>query len=493
MVSGDSAGHFETGEGDDRRQWLASFKEEVDAERAACRRGEEKWSWGRMGFFCGAVGFLILGNVLGAVAAGVCLVLFVLAIVRHHRARDQREFADRLSTVVEESGQRAGGKVVLIRSGQRPGMLTDGDVRLEGVLEAGPTWALTDQERDDLDVYAGPVGVFGLLNRTSTILGSRRLAELADHLCVSDERILARQAMIRWFDDHPGARLRLMAEAVRLRDRDVLLDRLVGAIRRAKELPFSNPKVLVELWSVFSGAAALYACGQMLQGGANWLFFFLGLLTFNGALFFRMRGALRECLGPWRDISLAVSGYLKMARRGESELPGETDLGRLRGCFVEVTGDALRGLDRWVAWTEAGGFMHALLNCLVLYDYHVAEAILSRVVPKREELLRGLSALADLEAVMSLACFAWEQPVRCYPEPTEERGIRMTGGVHPLIPPERVVANDMELTVATRMWIVTGSNMAGKSTLLRTVGINVLLGQMGTVATAGSCAGRRCG
>ena len=82
------------------------------------------------------------------------------------------------------------------------GSSTDPDAALEALLDPGRTWPLTDQERDDLDLYSEPVGIFGLLNRTSTSIGRRRLRDMVDHPCLSSERILARQATVRWLDEH---------------------------------------------------------------------------------------------------------------------------------------------------------------------------------------------------------------------------------------------------------------------------------------------------
>ncbi len=68
--------------------------------------------------------------------------------------------------------------------------------------------------------------------------------------------------------------------------------------------------------------------------------------------------------------------------------------------------------------------------------------------------------------------------------PVDATELRVTAGRHPLVSPERVVPNTAALSPTERLWVITGSNMAGKSTFLRMVGINVLLAQIGCVATA---------
>jgi DNA mismatch repair ATPase MutS len=131
--------------------------------------------------------------------------------------------------------------------------------------------------------------------------------------------------------------------------------------------------------------------------------------------------------------------------------------------------------------------MHALFNAMFFYDLHVAASVLGCVVPNRERLTAGFAALADLEALLSLACFASESLTVggvSYPKFVDNKVIEIIGGKHPLIDVARVVPNDIHLTPKTRLWVVTGSNMAGKSTLLRMCGVNCLLAQIGTVVMA---------
>jgi DNA mismatch repair ATPase MutS len=141
-------------------------------------------------------------------------------------------------------------------------------------------------------------------------------------------------------------------------------------------------------------------------------------------------------------------------------------------------------LCRRLGWTETGGPMHAFLNAAVFYDLHIAVGVLGPVLRGRDALLAGLSGLAEIEALLSLACFAWEQPVTCYPVPVSEPTVSIVGGIHPFIAPDLAVPNDVKLTPTTRMWVITGPNMGGKSTFLRMVGTNVLLAQIGTAAAA---------
>jgi len=97
-----------------------------------------------------------------------------------------------------------------------------------------------------------------------------------------------------------------------------------------------------------------------------------------------------------------------------------------------------------------------------------------------------VAAIGEFEALSSLASFAYERPGTTFPELLGEPDplLEAAGLTHPLIPPEEAVANDVSLGGPTRLWIVSGSNMSGKSTLLRAVGLNVVLAWAGAPVTA---------
>jgi MutS-like protein len=104
-----------------------------------------------------------------------------------------------------------------------------------------------------------------------------------------------------------------------------------------------------------------------------------------------------------------------------------------------------------------------------------------------------IESVAELEALMSLAGYRCEHADDPFPEiATTEGGgaspaiFEGTGLGHPLLPAAAMVRNDVKLNQGTQLLVVSGSNMSGKSTLLRTVGINAVLAMMGAPVRAGS-------
>ncbi len=105
------------------------------------------------------------------------------------------------------------------------------------------------------------------------------------------------------------------------------------------------------------------------------------------------------------------------------------------------------------------------------------------------DLQRWLDCWANFDALLALSLYAFEHPDYIFPELVEEPGqFRAQALGHPLLPACGCVANDVNLDPDTRFYLITGSNMAGKSTLLRAIGLNAILAQAGAPVRARTAA-----
>lgn len=129
--------------------------------------------------------------------------------------------------------------------------------------------------------------------------------------------------------------------------------------------------------------------------------------------------------------------------------------------------------------------LYLLIHTVVPWDFYFSYR-LDLVKKEIAHLLpRWLDAWHELESLNSLANFAYLNPSYVFPERTSGRdrfAARSLG--HPLLKPESKVCNDFELHEDQRIVILTGSNMAGKSTFLRTVGVNLALAYAGAPVNA---------
>jgi hypothetical protein len=149
---------------------------------------------------------------------------------------------------------------------------------------------------------------------------------------------------------------------------------------------------------------------------------------------------------------------------------------------------ALHYLERAMSLLEGqGSLVHAILAPILLWDIH-ALAWLDRWRSRHGRHLRDcLDALGTIEALAALATLAHDNPRSSFPTLDDDaKCLTATSLAHPLLPEQTRVANDVTLGPPGTLLLVTGSNMSGKSTLLRSIGLNVVLAQAGAPVCADS-------
>ena len=125
-----------------------------------------------------------------------------------------------------------------------------------------------------------------------------------------------------------------------------------------------------------------------------------------------------------------------------------------------------------------------LLNSTLLYDLQCVYKLEQWREANRDHLEKWLQAIADTDALNSLATFSFNHPEYVVPEISNGRELSTVSLGHPLLSNIDRVCNEVHMEKNTNLWIVTGANMAGKSTFLRTVGVNVVLALSGSVVCA---------
>jgi hypothetical protein len=122
----------------------------------------------------------------------------------------------------------------------------------------------------------------------------------------------------------------------------------------------------------------------------------------------------------------------------------------------------------------------------ILWSPQLALAIERWRVRSGRHIREWIAGIGEFEALCDLATYSYEHPGDTFPELTETSGgwFEAEGLGHPLMPEAQCVRNDVGLGGETRLLIVSGSNMSGKSTLLRAVGLNTVLAWAGAPVRA---------
>jgi len=214
----------------------------------------------------------------------------------------------------------------------------------------------------------------------------------------------------------------------------------------------------------------------------------IGLLAVNLAVSVGFTGGVHDVFDRVSRRGDEVGHYHEMlavaTRLPDSvgHLPvGERDLREVadRG----ITGLASLHRITQVANARRSGFWGILVliaHIAILWEFHVLAWLETWQRRHGREVPDWLNVIGQLEAFTSLATATYDHPDWCFPRLDSAAAcLRAESLGHPLLPHEKRVANDVTVGPAGTLLLVTGSNMSGKSTLLRSLGVNVLLAQAG--------------
>jgi hypothetical protein len=346
---------------------------------------------------------------------------FIALVVRNRRLAELRDAALGRATVSEQGAFRA--------------------ARRWAQIDPQPwSWPSDDGERQrvDLDV-AGPESLIQLLPSISAAVGASRIREW--FTAIADEAtIRARQASVRELTNMVELR-----EAIEL---------------AARRLHFPSTRVAAFIdWGGAPDPAQPPSRRERARDAA--------LAAEAGA---RMADAYAALIGLVCDAPFETPLLRDLQER----------LGRGSAARADV---ALHRLGRVAAWAEvrSSPMMHALLQLLVAWDYQIVRAVERWRAAFGPSLGAWFSALAEIECLAALAGLAHANPAWTFPELASEPPLRLRarGLGHPLLADSARVLNDVELGPPGTVLLISGSNMSGKSTLLRAIGLNALLARVG--------------
>jgi predicted ATPase len=413
------------------------------------------------------------------IAAALFLVIFAGLVVWHARVEDRMAWLDALSLVNRRGAARIRRDWDHMPAGEPPAGLAP------GALERHPY-------AGDLDLF-GRASLFQWLGPAATAMGARRLAEWLltpaspDEIEVRQEAVAALAPLDQW-------RERLAAHGVisataRHEDIDRFLEwaegpPLLGGWQRALQVTVLI--ITASIWLLL----ALFAVGTV--EAALWLIPVVFGLVLWFAWSWRIHKWLDRAGGGQRALARYghVLEHAVLAPRSGAAL--STILDRLT-THGRRAPDCMRSLNRILGFGElrrSPGIFHFPIEALTLWDFHVVFALERWRAEAGPHVREWLEAMADLDALALMAGVRRDNADWCQPTIVTELATRDAVVLdaaslgHPLLADNKRITNDVRVGPPATLLLVTGSNMSGKSTLLRAIGLNIVLAQAGSVVAA---------
>jgi hypothetical protein len=332
----------------------------------------------------------------------------------------------------------------------------------------------------DLDLF-GNASLFQLLSAARTRMGEERLAQwLLSPSTV--EEIARRQAAIK----------ELRSELDLREDLAVLGEDASVGVHPSELVKWAeSPKQLGRLWMawlapILAGFALLGAIGWAVWDSST---LFVLAVTVEAIFTYGLRKSLDPVLHgtehAFRDLDL-LAGVLRRLESHSFPGPKMQTLQRELLSSGVTAHQAIARLRTIVDLINSRHDMFVrIIDAPLMYTVQVAYAAERWRRTHGRAVQRWLAIVGEMESLFSLAAYSFEHPSDPFPEiiqgPAAFEGHEFG---HPLLPAAVCVRNHLSINVPTRVLLVSGSNMSGKSTLLRAVGVNVVLAMAGAPVRA---------
>jgi hypothetical protein len=323
----------------------------------------------------------------------------------------------------------------------------------------------------DLDIF-GEGSLFQLINRCNTIIGKKRIAQKLEHSLSSKEEIIAHQEAIRELSSRIDFRQHFQASGMEIDEQPLDREQLIEWLKQPSFLYRKKiyqyllilvPVITLALvtgW-IFSPVFRPFA---IIMAAFQWAFLGIHIKRVN---------AFHEYISRKKNILQKYARllhYLQSERFTSSLMSALSTRAKNAGRKVDVLASLVRALD-----ARLNSMTSLFVNSLVLYDLQCIYRLEQWKEQNKDNLQAWLEAASETEALVSFGTFAFNHPAFTYPVIHDDLSIITESLGHPLITPNENVTNNFQIGREQRILIITGANMAGKSTFLRTIGVNLVL------------------
>jgi DNA mismatch repair ATPase MutS len=335
----------------------------------------------------------------------------------------------------------------------------------------------------DLDVF-GEHSLFQNLNRTATFIGKKTLAKQLLTLLPNDE-ILKNHQAVEELSKKLNWRQEFLALAKVGQDNETFYKTLMQW-RVYNSQPLSKGAIVISY--LFPALFASCLIAYVVTSNTVFLTYLSFMFVINlGVLGFFTKRIQME-IAQSENINTIISQYSLLVQKIENENFNSEKLKDLQQKLNFKNQKAsvhLQKLAELFSNMETiGNFVTALLfNGTFLFNVHVLKSMIAWKKEHAVVLEEWLEVIGEFEMLNSLANFGYNNPDFVYPALNSNYEISFSDLSHPLLNPATRVGNEVQFQPQYFM-ILTGSNMSGKSTFLRSLGINMVLSGMGSPVCA---------
>jgi hypothetical protein len=337
----------------------------------------------------------------------------------------------------------------------------------------------------DLDLY-GPHSLMHLLDTTVSDHGRERLQGWLLEQPAPLRDWHARQSLVKELTPRSLFRDRLALDAKLTGNQEINGKRLAAVAEHPISLAHLDTILVVQsLLALATISLALATIFGLLPG--YWMFSFAAYVLIY---FMTDQGEelLEHAVGLHHETErlATVLGYIERHARRRNPVLASTWAGLIGDASptIQLTSTArtLHAIS-----IKAHPLVHLMVNALCPWDLWFLRRLIHAQQDIKQALPQWLTCLAEVEAASALATFAYLHPDYAWPTPLTMSGehngtpptLHADRLAHPLLSARTRVANDVRLAGRGSIHLITGSNMSGKSTFLRTIGINLCLAQAG--------------
>ncbi|WP_372366407.1 hypothetical protein [Candidatus Uabimicrobium sp. HlEnr_7] len=338
---------------------------------------------------------------------------------------------------------------------------------------------------DDLDLF-GKGSIFQLVNSCYSKEGQKQLANWLLKPA-STSQIKLRQEAVKELTPLLRFRHDIAKEEMLLQAKDEKVTSFISWIKDGNaQFEIKGSSFLLWVLPVFT------LCGFFvgLMSGWNFNLPWIFPLFVSWIVLRSMKGKVHDVYDKIDKVSGGILAYHNIFKIIDQPSFSCEELQRLKQEMLaggEQPAQKLKELARiTMAFDNRHGMLYSVMNIVLLWDIRLLLRLQKWCTETSGSIDRWLQSLFQIQALNSLASFSYINPQYPFPEFHSEKILRAEGLGHPCIAQNQRKINDFSLGDDQQIAIITGSNMSGKSTMLRSIGLNVVLANTGSCVCASS-------